>query len=106
MPRSTESLQDEATQVLRDLAVHHGLAYTTYGETLQEFGENKIGWADLFKTSSDIYFKEVAHTYWALLKAEFDVYTSMMAGSKTLHPEAETEPKATAAAKPAQRGRR
>jgi hypothetical protein len=106
MPRSTDSLLGEASQVLRDLAVHHGLAYSTYGEALQQFGENKMGWPELFKTSSDIYFKEAAHTFWALLKAEFDVYTLMMAGNKVLRPEAEAEKNATAAAKPAQRGRR
>jgi hypothetical protein len=107
MPGSTNSLLDEGTRVLRELAVQQGLAYRTYGEALQRFGEDQIGWAELFKASGDIYFKEAAQTVWSLVRANANVYawTLSAAGAKPLRPEADAGHDAAPAAKRAQRGR-
>ena len=108
MLEPTNSKLDEATRVLREIAVHQGLAYITYGEALQRFGARKIDWPEMFKASGDIYIEEAATTVWSLIRAEIDVYAWMlsMAGAKPLHPKAETEQEASPADKPAKRGRR
>ena len=74
MPEATHSLLDQGGRVLRELARQQGLAYRTYGEALQRFGEQQIGWTELFKTSGDIYFKETAQAVWSLIRANANVY--------------------------------
>jgi hypothetical protein len=107
MPGSTNSLLDEGTRVLRELAVQQGLAYRAYGEALQRFGEDQIGWKELFKTSGDLYFKEAVHTAWSLIRANTNVYAWILsaAGAKPVRPEAEPGTDEPPAAKRAQRGR-
>jgi hypothetical protein len=108
MPGSTTSLLDEATRMTREIAINQGLAYRSYGEAMQRFGENKIGWAELFKTAGDIYLKEAAQTVWSLFRADMNIYASMLslAGAKTLHPAAEPERHdGSSAGRPPQRGR-
>jgi hypothetical protein len=107
MPGPTKSLLDEGARVLRELALQQGLAYRTYGEALQRYGEEQIDWKELFKTSGDIYFKEVAQVVWSLVRANTNVYAWMLAaaGAKPLHPEAEPAPDGVSAGKRAQRGR-
>ena len=89
MSGSTKSLLDEGTRVLRELAVQQGLAYRTYGEALQRYGEDQIDWKELFKTSGDIYFKEVAQVVWSLIRANTNAYAWMLsaAGAKPVRPE-------------------
>jgi hypothetical protein len=101
-------LLDEGTRVLRELATQQGLAFSAYGEALQRFGGNEIGWTDLFKTTGDIYVKEVARTVWSLIRADVNVYAWMlsMAGAKVLRPDAEQKQDAAPEPKPARRGRR
>jgi hypothetical protein len=107
MAGSTKSLLDEGTRVLQELAVQQGLAYRTYGEALQRFGEDQIDWKELFKASADIYFKEVARSAWSLIRANTNVYAWMLsaAGAKPVSPEAEPALDEVPAAKRAQRGR-
>jgi hypothetical protein len=89
MSGSTKSLLDEGTRVLRELAVQQGLAYRTYGEALQRYGEDQIDWKELFKTSGGIYFKEVAQVVWSLIRANTNAYAWMLsaAGAKPVRPE-------------------
>jgi hypothetical protein len=107
MPGSTNSLLDEGTRVLRELAVQQGLAYRTYGEALQRFGEDQIGWKELFKTSGDLYVREVVRAAWSLIRANTNVYAWMLttAGAKPVRPEAEPGTDEPPAARRAQRGR-
>jgi hypothetical protein len=107
MPRSTNALPDEASRLLRDLAVHQGLAYCTYGEALQRFGKRDIGWTDLFRTSGDIYYREATRVFWTLLTADFNGYASLlsMAAGKTHRPEADVAQRATTERKSGRRGR-
>jgi hypothetical protein len=102
------SLLDEADRVLRELAVQQGLAYASYGEALQRVGENKAGWSDLLKTSSDIYIKEVAQTLWSLIRADINIYAWMlsMAGARPLGPDAAPKQNDKPAGARPQRGRR
>lgn len=108
MPEPTNSLLDESTRVVRELAAHQGVAYCRYGEALQRFGENRIGWTDLLKTSGDIYFKEAAQTVWSLVRADLNVYAWMlsMAGAKILHPKTDQEETTVPASRQPKRGRR
>jgi len=111
MPEPTKSLLDEGTRVLRELAVQQGRAYRNYGEALQRFGEDRIGWAELFKTSGDIYSKEAVQVVWSLVRANANAYAWMfsVAGAKPVRPAAEPvqEPAHEEAPTPrrAQRGR-
>jgi hypothetical protein len=108
MPEAANSLLDQGSRVLRELATRQGVAYRTYGEALQRFGDEQIGWAELFKTSGDIYFKEAAQTVWSLVRANANVYAWMLsaAGSKAAQPETvPAHDEAPAAARRAQRGR-
>lgn len=107
MPRSASTLPDEASRLLRDLAVCQGLAYCTYGEALQRFGKHDMGWADLVKTSSDIYYKEATRVFWSLLTADFNAYTWLlsMAGGKTHRQEVDAAQRATSERKSSRRGR-
>jgi hypothetical protein len=107
MPGPTRSLLDEGTRVLQELAVQQGLAYRTYGEALQRFGEDQIEWKELFKTSSDIYFKEVAQVVWSLIRANTNVYAWMLsaAGAKPIRQEADPPRDEPPAGRRAQRGR-
>ncbi len=107
MPRSANTLPDEASRLLRDVAVHQGLAYCTYGEALQRFGKHDIGWVDLFRTSGDIYYKEAARIFWSLLSADFNAYASLLskAADKTHRPDADVAQRATTERKSSRRGR-
>jgi hypothetical protein len=107
MPGPTNSLLDQGTKVLRELAVQQGSAYRTYGEALQRYGDDQIGLAELFKTSGDIYFKEVAQVAWSLIRANTNVYAWMLsaAGAKPIRPEVNTGHDELPAGKRAQRGR-
>jgi hypothetical protein len=107
MPEVTDSLLDQATNVLRELALQQGRAYRTYGETLQRFGAKQIGWTDLFKTSGDIYFREAAQVAWSLMRANANACAWMLsaAGAKSASPEADHEHEAPPSGKRAQRGR-
>jgi hypothetical protein len=109
MPDATTSLFDQGTKALRELALQQGLAYRTYGETLQRFGEQQIGWTELFKTSGDIYFREAAQAAWSLVRANVNAYASILsaAGAQPAKPDAGPGPghDATPSGKRAQRGR-
>jgi hypothetical protein len=89
MPEPTNSLLDQGTRVLRELALQQGLAYRSYGEVLQRFGDDQIGWTELFKTTGDIYFREAARAAWGLARANANAYAWMLsvAGAKPVHPE-------------------
>lgn len=78
MPGSTNTLLDEATRVMRELAVNQGMAYATYGEALQRFGENRIGAAELLKATGELYLKEVVQTAWSLVRADLNIYAWML----------------------------
>ena len=78
MPGSTNALLDETTRVMRELAVNQGLAYATYGDALQRFGENRIDAAGLLKTTGELYFKEIVQTAWSLIRAELNIYALML----------------------------
>jgi hypothetical protein len=108
MAGSKDSLLDEATRLLRELAAQQGLAYSTYGETLQRFGKNEIGWTDLFKASGDIYFKEAAQTVWSLVRANGNFYAWMLSMAGARVPRSETKPDKSEAqvGAPPKRGRR
>ena len=107
MPEATHSLLDQGGRVLREIARQQGLAYRTYGEALQRFGEQQIGWTELFKASGDIYFKESAQAAWSLIRANANVYAWMLsaAGAKPVSPDAGPAHDAAPSAKRAQRGR-
>jgi hypothetical protein len=107
MPGPTKSLLDEGTRVLREIAIQQGLAYRTYGEALQRYGDAQIDWKELFKTSGDIYFKEVAQVVWSLVRANTNVYAWMLsaAGAKPIRPEGDPEHDDAPAGRRAQRGR-
>lgn len=108
MPGQTDSLLDEPTRMLRELATHQGMAYCRYGEALQRFGDNTSGWADLLKTSGDIYFKEISQTVWSLIRADLNVYAWMLsaAGAKVLHPKSDQHENTVPARPQPKRGRR
>jgi hypothetical protein len=108
MPRSTNSLLDEATRVLHELAVNQGLAHSTYGETLQRFGENKIGLSELFKAAGDLYIKEAVQTVWSLVRADINIYASLlaMAGARSIGPQAKADQEEAPSEKHSRRGRR
>jgi hypothetical protein len=91
MAGSTNSLLDQGNRMLRELALQQGLAYRTYGEALQRFGEDQIDWKELFKTSGDIYFKEVAQAAWSLIRANINACAWMLAaaGAKPVGPAAD-----------------
>jgi hypothetical protein len=107
MPGSQNSLLDEGTRVLRELATQQGLAYRSYGEALQRFGEDQIDWKELFKASGDIYFKEVAKVAWSLIRANTNVYAWMLsaAGAKPVRPDAGPAQDEAPTGRRAQRGR-
>jgi hypothetical protein len=107
MPETPNSLLDQGTRALRELAVQQGQAYRTYGEALQRFGENQIGWTELFKTSGDVYFKEVAQAIWSLVRANTNVYAWLLsaAGAKPVRVEAEPPHDEPPAVRRTQRGR-
>ena len=107
MPGSTNSLLDQGTKVLRELAVQQGLAYRTYGEALQRYGDDQIGLAELFKTSGDIYFKEVAQVAWSLIRANTNVYAWMLsvAGATPIRAKSDTGHDELSAGKRTERGR-
>jgi hypothetical protein len=108
MPRSTNSLLDEATRVLHEFAVNQGVAYCTYGETLQRFGENKIGLYELFKAAGDLYIKEAVQTVWSLVRADISIYASLltMAGAESIGPQAKADQEEASSEKHSRRGRR
>ena|SRR5215469_10275159 len=89
VPGSTNSLLDEGAKLLREFAVQQGAAYRTYGEALQRFGEQQMDWKELFKTSGDIYLREVAQSMWGLVRANTHMFAWMLAaaGAKPLRPE-------------------
>ena len=89
--------------MLRELAVRQGQAYRAYGEALERFGEAKIGWAELMRTSGDIYYKEAGQAVRSVFRAGSDIYAwiQSIGGPKTIRSEAEAAP----ATKRAQRGR-
>jgi hypothetical protein len=103
MPGSTNTLLDEATRVVRELATNQGLAYASYGEALQRFGENRIGAAELFKAAGELYFKEAVQTAWSLVRADLNIYAGMLNLTPRRTPDAA---KATPEPKPKSRGRR
>ena len=107
MPEATGSLLDQGGRMLRELARQQGSAYRTYGEALQRFGEQQIGWTELFKTSGDIYFKETAQAMWSLVRANANAYAWMLsaAGAKPASPDAGPADDAAPSAKRTQRGR-
>jgi hypothetical protein len=107
MPGSTNSLLDEGTKVLREFAVQQGQAYRTYGEALQHFGEDRIGLAELLKTSGDIYFKEAAQAAWSLIRANVSIYAWMLsaAGANPVRQEVDPAHDEAPAARRAGRGR-
>lgn len=107
MPGSTKSLLDEGTRVLRELAAQQGLVYRTYGEALQRYGDDQIGWTELFKASGDIYVKEAVQTVWSLVRAYANVYawTLSVAGAKPVRPETDPGHHEAPPRKRAQRGR-
>ena len=107
MPGSQNSLLEKGTRVLRELATQQGLAYRSYGEALQRFGEDQIDWKELFKTSGDIYFKEAAQVVWSLIRANTNVCAWMLsaAGAKPVRPEADPGHDETPTGRRAQRGR-
>jgi hypothetical protein len=111
MPEATASLLDQGTRVLRELALQQGLAYRTYGEVLQRFGERQIGWTELLKTSGDIYIREAAQAAWSLVRANANAYAWMLsaAGAKPASPdvgqERDVAPTVPPSGKRAQRGR-
>jgi hypothetical protein len=107
MPDATRSLIDQGSQVLRELAVQQGVAYRTYGEALQRFGEEQIGWSELVKTSGDIYFREAAQAVWSLVRANANIYAWMLsaAGAKVAQAESVPAHDEAPAARRAQRGR-
>ena len=108
MPGSADTLLDEATRVLRELAMLQGRAHSTYGEALQRFGANKIGWTELCMATGDSYFKGAQQTFWSLIRADLNVYAWMLStgGAKQRHQEPAAEPAAAPASKPSRRGRR
>jgi hypothetical protein len=91
MPGSTNALLDEATRVVRELAMNQGLAYATYGDALQRFGENRIGAAELFKAGSELYVKEAVQTAWSLVRADLNIYAWMLNLTPRRTAEAEKE---------------
>src|SRR5947207_2565523 len=107
MPEPTRSLLDQGSRVLRELALQQGVAYRTYGEALQRFGEEQIGWAELVKASGDIYFREAAQAAWSLVRANANVYAWMLsaAGAKAVPPETAPAQDETPVVKRTQRGR-
>ena len=107
MPGSTDTLLGEGTRVLREIAVQQGLAYRTYGEALERFGEAKIGWPELMKTSGDLYAKEAVRTIWSLIRADTNIFSWMLslAGAKPVRPSGEPTQGAAPSGKRAQRGR-
>jgi hypothetical protein len=78
-----------------------------HGEALQRFGEQQIGWTELFKTSGDIYFREAAQAAWSLVRANANAYAWMLsvAGARPANPDPGRGSDAAAAGKRAQRGR-
>ena len=89
MPGPTNSLLDEGGRLLREFAVEQGAAYRTYGEALQRFGEQQMDWQELFKTSGDIYLREVVRSMWGLVQANTHMFAWLLAaaGAKSLRPE-------------------
>lgn len=108
MPGSADSLLDEATRVLRELAMLQGRAHCTYGEALQRYGANEIDLTELCRATGDSYFKGAEQTFWSLARADLNVYVWMLStvGTKQRHPEPAAEPAAAPASKPSRRGRR
>ena len=107
MPGSTNSLLEEATRLVHELATQQGLAYRTYGDALQRFGDSQMAWSELFKTSGDIYLKESVRTVWSLIRANANACAWMMsmAGAKPLHPTTDSGKVEAPSGKRAQRGR-
>jgi hypothetical protein len=89
MPGSTNTLLDEATRVVRELATNQGLAYASYGEALQRFGESRIDAAELFKAGGELYLKEVVQTAWSLVRADLNIYAWMLNLTPRRAPDAE-----------------
>jgi hypothetical protein len=108
MSGPTNSILDETTRILRALAVQQGVAYSTYGDALQQFGERKIDWSTLFRISGDLYIKESATLVWSLIQAEIAFYAWMltMAGTKPARQDAGTDEAVAPAGKAVKRGRR
>jgi len=107
MPEATTSLLDQGASALREIALQQALAYRTYGEALQRFGEKQIGWTELLKTSGDIYFREAAQAAWSLVRANANAYAWMLsvAGAAPARPDTEHPHDAASSARRAQRGR-
>jgi hypothetical protein len=92
VPGSTNSLLDEGARLLREFAVQQGVAYRTYGEALQRFGEQQMDWKELFKTSGDIYLREMVRSMWGLVQGNTHMLAWMLAaaGAKPLRPETDS----------------
>jgi hypothetical protein len=108
MPGQTDSLLDEPTRMLRELATHQGMAYCRYGEALQRFGDSTSGWTDLLKTSGNIYIKQVAQTVWSLVQADLNICAWMLSvtGPRVLHPKTDQHETPAPARPQSKRGRR
>jgi hypothetical protein len=107
VPGSTNSLLDEGAKLLREFAVQQGVAYRTYGETLERFGERQIDWQELFKASGDIYLREVVRSMWGLVQANTHMFAWLLAaaGAKSLRPETAAASDEPATERRTQRGR-
>jgi len=108
MPRSGNSVLDELDHVLRELAVHQGLACASYGAALQRFGERELSWAELLKIAGDSYLKEASRTALNLWRTEANMisWALSLAGAKPLRPDTGQQNDGTPADKPMKRGRR
>lgn len=80
MADPAETARKKSSEVFRELAVHQGEAYRSYGEALTRFGEGSLNTSDLLKTAGDIYYREAGRAASSL----FSAFTELLAGGLDL----------------------
>jgi len=76
MSDPADTVRKKGEDVLRELAVHQGVAYRSYGEALARYGEGSLNTADLLKEAGDLYYKEAGR----IASGLFSAYADLLAG--------------------------
>ena len=95
MADSADTLRKKSNEVLRELAVHQGAAYRSYGEALARYGDGDLTAAELLREAGDLYYKEAGRVASSLFSAYTGLITAGLdvAGVKISDKEESADPK-------------
>ena len=74
MTDSADTVRKKSGEVLRELALHQGAAYRSYGEALARYGDGSLTTAELLKEAGDLYYTEAGRVASSL----FSAYTGLI----------------------------